>query len=192
MPSFSYEGFTPGGHIERGRMNAATRAELTTLLKQRGLFVTTEAEMRCMQQGFTLLELLLVISLVALVAQISFPIVKARLTPDLSWEVREMAAALRATRAHAMSTGQSQFVEVDIKAGTYRTPTKPQAIQLYAPSKIEVTRAKQFNRHLERSRIAFFSDGSSSGGRVELHDAKSRWRLQVRWLTGTIDVRELP
>ncbi|MCF5652136.1 hypothetical protein GIV49_21580, partial [Pseudomonas syringae] len=41
------------------------------------------------------------------------------------------------------------------------------------------------------SAVEFYPDGGSSGGNVVVSDGDRRWRIDIGWLTGSVQVRTL-
>ncbi|MCF5209466.1 general secretion pathway protein GspH, partial [Pseudomonas syringae] len=41
------------------------------------------------------------------------------------------------------------------------------------------------------SAVEFYPDGGSSGGNVVVADGDRRWRIDIGWLTGSVQVRTL-
>ena len=120
-------------------------------------------------QGFTLLEMLLVIAISAIVLATLVPnfgpaISRAQLTTA----TRDIASALRLTRALAISQGQDSTLEIDTNDGTYRVSGRPKTYSL--PSGIELGLLTTSTETLDegRGRVRFFPDGSATGGRVTL------------------------
>jgi general secretion pathway protein H len=134
--------------------------------------------------GFTLLEMLLVLTLLGLVATIAVP----RLTRpsdalQLSAAAREMTSALRLTRSAAIAGNSEQVLLIDVERRSFASSTLaerrfPPEIQ----ARLKVAEPERISA--ARGGFRFFPDGSSTGGEVELTLRQQRVKLCVHWLTG--------
>lgn len=146
-----------------------------------------------LHRGFTLLEVLVVVALIATASAVLLGAMSGALPgQQLRDATGRMAAEMRATRARALATGRDQLFEIDIPAhrwqagGTGASMTRsgawPEAINVSA------TAAREEQLRAETAVIRFFADGSSTGGRVVLRRGDAAWRIDVAWLTGTVRV----
>ena len=139
------------------------------------------------QRGFTLLEMLVVILLIGVAAGLlglgmrqGLQVAKERRV------VGQMVEALRTTRAEAIISGQAARTEFDLQARTFQAPRRaPQ----HWPAQLQVTlhSAEQLG-----SAVAFYADGSSTGGNLLLANGTRRWRIDIGWLTGSVQSKVLP
>lgn len=138
-------------------------------------------------RGFTLIEMLAVIVLIAIAATVIGVSLHGRGRSELDATAHRIAAGLRDTRAHAMATRQPQWFTLDLRDHTYAAPGHdPRAIP--ADASIDVTSAQQDADAQGDARIRFFPDGSSSGGHIVLRSPRYGVRVNVDWLTGAVDV----
>jgi general secretion pathway protein H len=144
-------------------------------------------------RGFTLLEVLVVVALIATASTLLLGAMAGALPgQQLRDATGRMAAEMRATRARALATGRDQLFEIDIaghrwqagpaKSNLARSGAWPEAIDVSA------TAAREEQLRAETAVIRFFADGSSTGGRVVLRRGDAAWRIDVAWLTGTVRV----
>ncbi|KRG69653.1 type II secretion system protein XpsH [Pseudoxanthomonas dokdonensis] len=139
-------------------------------------------------QGVTLLEMLLVIALIALVGTLSAVVLTGGLSGmQLRSQAKQLAAQLRYTRTQAMARGESQQFVIQPDAHRWQAAADhhgeiPQALA------IRFTGARQAQPAKGQGAIVFFSDGGSTGGRIELQDKRAVWRIDVAWLTGEVSV----
>lgn len=138
------------------------------------------------QRGFTLLEILLVMALVAIIGVLVLGVVTGGFDrTQLRTSAKELAAQLRFARAHAIATGTPQRFEIDPQARTWRG-ADDRAGEL--PRKLDVvfTGAREVQPAQGVGAIVFFGDGASTGGRVQLRLRDAAWNVDVAWLTGEV------
>lgn len=144
------------------------------------MWETGEAPDECeTQAGFTLIEMLVILAIIALISGIMFPSVERALQrQELVAAKLSVEGALRATRAAAIRGG-----------GTVRFDTTPdrRAIR-YAGTVEELPKSATIT--VSDRGIAFFPDGSTSGGEVILLDRSGVVRWAVRSTTGAIERRQ--
>jgi general secretion pathway protein H len=138
------------------------------------------------QRGFTLIEIVVVVGLIALLTAV----IAATVTGGLgSAKVRaaskDLVAALRFTRSQAVVKRESQVLMLDVGRHAYRAPGRdwvelPEAMQL------SMLTAAQEQVDDEIGQIRFYADGSSTGGNIELRRGEALWRIDVAWLTGEV------
>jgi general secretion pathway protein H len=145
------------------------------------------------QQGFTLLELMVVIGILALAVAIVAPSLnRARLSLLARSAAYELAAGLRAARAAAQSANRDQIVTIDLARHRYwaegvvapRTFPANVAVELAVPESERLGPAA--------GRVRFFPDGSASGARVVLNDGRQAASVLVDWLNGAVRIELRP
>lgn len=139
------------------------------------------------QRGFTLLEMLVVILVISLAASLLGLGVRQGLQAAQERRaVGQMVEALRTTRAGAIVNGQAARTVFDLRERTFQTPGR--ALQRW-PSQLHVTlhTAEQVGAAVE-----FYPDGSSTGGNLLVANGTRRWRIDIGWLTGSVQSRALP
>ncbi|KAF2411107.1 type II secretion system protein H (GspH) [Pseudomonas antarctica] len=139
------------------------------------------------QRGFTLLEMLVVILLIGLAAGLlglgvrqGLQVAKERRA------VGQIVDALRTTRAGAVISGAAARTEFDLPGMTFQAPGRTQHRW---PSELHVS---LHTAERAGSAIEFYPDGSSTGGHLLLANGSRRWRIDVGWLTGSVQSKALP
>ena len=136
--------------------------------------------------GFTLLEILAVMALLAIaLAVTAFSLDGGLDRARLDASARDIAAALRHTRTRALVEHHAQWFTLDLNAHTFTSPGRdPQGIP--GGTVLHVTSAKEDVERPGQARIRFFPDGSSTGGNIELVRKHREVRIDVDWLTGAV------
>jgi general secretion pathway protein H len=136
--------------------------------------------------GFTLLEMLVVLAILALTATMAVP-----LLPSGSEALRletassELTAALRVTRSAAIMRNTQTTLMVDVDRRTFRSTVVPQ--RSFAPNiEAKLTYASGVRSAPSDGGFQFFPDGSSTGGDVTLSLRGKQVKLCVDWLTGMV------
>ncbi len=134
--------------------------------------------------GFTMLESLVVLALLSLVVGMSSQLLRppsGRLR--LESATRSFCATLRATRSRAIATNAEAAVVIDLDRKSYASPVGGESL-LPAEAQIALDVASAQRLSERRAAIAFFPDGTSTGGDVTLLTPDARATIGVNWLTG--------
>lgn len=148
-----------------------------------------EAQGAAYERGFTLLETLIVITLLAVVAAALSPSLIPTPNTQLRANASELISALRDTRLYAMQHRQQADLQIDTARQSYLTPGKQQAVRLKGDFQMQLTTA-QAQLLGSSGSIRFMPDGSSTGGRITLSNGSLLRHIDVEWLTGRIRVIE--
>jgi len=141
-------------------------------------------------RGFTLVEIIAVLALIALAMTLVAVTVGDGLTgARVKAASRDLVAALRYTRGQAIVQRKSQTLAIDVEGRRYQAPGK-KWIQLPARMDMKLETARSEMEDDSTGRIRFFADGASTGGNVELMLGEVVWRIEVNWLTGEVVVIE--
>ena len=137
--------------------------------------------------GFTLMEMLLVMAIVALVLAVAPPLLSAAMPGlQLKGAARELAAALRQTRSRALTLGGETALELDLQGHRARITGSAQTVPLPEALDITLVTADQELDDDQHGRIRFYPDGTSTGGRITLRHGDSGYEVDVDWLTGRV------
>jgi general secretion pathway protein H len=140
--------------------------------------------------GFTLLELLAVLLILAMVAAVVVPSLGGGAAVEVKSAARSLAAGLRQTRNRALNDNRSAILALDVAKREFRLPGEQRAHRL--PERVHITlftaRSEQLSE--QGGAIRFFPDGSSTGGRITLSIDSLRYLVNVDWLTGRVKVIE--
>lgn len=135
-------------------------------------------------RGFTLLETLVVLVILALTLAVVVPAVSKGLGTSLNDVARDMHSGLRQARNEAVSQQQSTLFVLDLdghafRAGADSVQNIPQNLELHSR-----TAAREMRDG--RAGVRFYPDGSSSGGRIGVSEGDAYVWLDVDWLTGRV------
>jgi general secretion pathway protein H len=139
-------------------------------------------------KGFTLFELLVVLVLLALIAAVSAPLLSKGLgRAEAKGSAQDVAAALRRARGEAVVRNTDAVLTVDVNERSFWI-AGAETHDLPAALEVELFTAQTEQISDDVGNIRFFSDGSSTGGEIVLADGKSKFHVQVDWLTGRVSV----
>lgn len=139
-------------------------------------------------RGFTLLELLLVLAIIAIAVLLGTGAIGRGMDGlKLRSAANGIAAQLRFTRAQALATGEPQRFTIDPAAHAWQAP-KDRHGTLPPRASVVFTGAREAQPAEGEGAIVFFADGASTGGRVRLQQGAAAWQVDVAWLTGQVDV----
>jgi general secretion pathway protein H len=134
--------------------------------------------------GFTLLEMLIVIAILALATAVAMPIF-ARPSDGVRLQAtaRDLINALRLTRTMAIARNAEIALAIDVDKRTFASAAIQ--AQSFGPDiTAELTFAAPEQSAQATGGFRFFPDGSSSGGDVRLRLRGREARICVNWLTG--------
>ena len=136
--------------------------------------------------GFSLLEMILVVALIAVASLLAAMVVTGGLEGmRLRSSSKEIALQLRYTRAQAIATGQPQRFVIDPRGHRWQAPNGKHC-KIPSALAVEFTGAREAQPRAGEGGILFFPDGASTGGRVQLRAKQAVSRIDVAWLTGEV------
>lgn len=137
------------------------------------------------RRGFTLLELIIVISLISLILGISTVFLAGALSSSkLSSTVREIKATIRHARALAQSTGGSQSIVIDLDSRTYSIQGRAQKDIPDDVNIMVVDNVKGEEISNGSYRMVFNATGGIDGGRIILWNEKKKVYIEMDPITG--------
>jgi general secretion pathway protein H len=149
----------------------------------------TRGQARSAERGFTLLELMAVMALLALLVGLVLPSLMH------SWEragaranIRKLSSALRLARSEAATQGRQVRLFLNLKTGRFSVEGSNFQGELTGLRLAEVQLVWE-DRDKTRGYVAFYGDGSSSGGQVVLLEPTGqRHLIKVQPITGRVDL----
>ncbi|WP_457152592.1 GspH/FimT family pseudopilin [Mesorhizobium sp. P5_C1] len=142
--------------------------------------------------GFTLVEMLVVLAIMALVASIAAPgLVSNYRTKNLETMAGEITMRLRLSRTSAIATARPKQVVVDLGTRIIRFGERD-IVALPDDVKMTVVTGQQTVIGDRQTVLTFLPDGSASGMDISLQQKGRTARIAVNWLTGLPTWRALP
>lgn len=154
---------------------------------------------RCLQRGFTLLELMVVFAIAALIVGVSVPYT-ARLFETMQYRdaVRTISAAATSARYQAITSGQA--VDLVLYPDERSFAVNPAAVPINREEmetlgnglQMDVIAAREISPGNGFAAIRFYPQGSSTGGSVSvLRENGDGVRLRIDWLLGRVTQESL-
>ncbi len=168
------------------------------------------------QAGFTLIEILIVVTLVAALSAVLIATIGGGMDGlRLRGTAKDIAGELRHARAQAMAKGEVQRFVIDPKERRWSSgatsqqgsnqasdesrgegrsetsgETSGETREGEVSKKIDIVfiGARELQPRRGQGAIVFFEDGASSGGRIQLRQDKAAWNIDVAWLTGEVSL----
>lgn len=145
-------------------------------------------------QGFSLLELMVVIAILGLVFSLSAAQLSAPSeTQLLRLETRKVISHLRAVRAQALSHSRIFVVEMNEEEIGYAVSPSGETLEVPEGMTLTITpdaTGSEAGITTISSAVRFYPDGSAGGGTISLSTENEMNHLIVNWMTGEISLSE--
>ena len=136
-------------------------------------------------KGFTLLELLVVIMIIALMTTVVGVNLRGKQSADLDSVGRTLIADLRYVRSKALVGSADTAITIDVSGKNYFS--QDATISRSFPQEISVAiTVDEKNIAGTKGRIVFYPDGSSSGGKIKLIKDGKELEVVTTWLNGYV------
>jgi general secretion pathway protein H len=144
---------------------------------------------RAHQRGFTLLEMVCVIAIVAMLAAVLLPLLPQHTSRSrLQAYALEMATLLKADRNAAIRRRAEVSTLVDARSRAIRSGVSAQAIRIPDDVRFDALLPQTCRQQAALSTISFFANGTSCGGTIALTRFDTGYEIRVNWLTGRIEI----
>jgi len=141
------------------------------------------------QTGFTLIEMVCVIALIAMLAAVLLPIAPRQTSRSrLQAYALETATLLKADRNAAIRAGADVSTLVDARSRAIRSGVTSQIIRIPDDVRFDALLPATCRQQVALSTISFFADGMSCGGTIALARLDTAYEIRVNWLTGRIEI----
>src|SRR5262245_2386347 len=141
------------------------------------------------QAGFTLLEMICVVAVIAMLAAIVLPAIPVGTSrPRLQGYALETAALLKADRTAAMRRRAEVATVVDAPRRMVRSGVSGRAVRMPTDVNVDAMLAARCNNRPAGPTIRHFASGMSCGGVIALTRHGVGYEVRVNWLTGGVEV----
>jgi general secretion pathway protein H len=141
------------------------------------------------EDGFTLIEMVCVLAIVAILAAILMPRVSGETSrPRLEGYAIEVAAILKGDRTAAMKAGRQIATSIDANLRSFRSGATGRAMQVADDVVVTALLPERCNDRPALSTVSFFPNGMSCGGVIKLDRGEHGYEIRINWLTGGIEI----
>jgi general secretion pathway protein H len=134
--------------------------------------------------GFTLLELMVVLAILALLAGLALPQLAAARGPSAEVAARDLVASLRDARLQAITQHRMAVFWLDLATRTYGIEGAGTR-RLPPDSHLEMWTVAD-RATAARGTVEFYPDGGASGGRILVERRGQRRLVTIDWLDGAV------
>jgi len=139
--------------------------------------------------GFTLIEMVCVLAVIALLAAIALPRLPQGTTrQQLEGYTIEVATLLKSERLAAIRERRQVTTDIDARGRVLRGGASGRLVRLPEDVVFDALLPDRCNQRPAFSSISFFASGMSCGGTIALTRFGIGYEIRVNWLTGGVDV----
>ena len=141
------------------------------------------------QTGFSLLEMVCAMALIAILAAVLLPIAPRNTSrARLQAYALETATLLKSDRNAAIRARADVSTLVDAPSRAIRSGATSQTIRIPDDVRFDALLPRTCQQRAVLSTISFFADGMSCGGAITLARLDMAYEIRVNWLTGRIEI----
>jgi general secretion pathway protein H len=141
------------------------------------------------EAGVSLLELLVVLSILALAGVLAMPLV-GRTPGDavLVATARKLASDMRTARAAAIRDNAERTLTIDLAQRRFRVDGVTGFSPIASGIAVDFITLRKERLSAGQGRLRFFADGSASGGNIVLRGGGHTLTVRLDWMTGHASV----
>ncbi len=141
------------------------------------------------ERGFTLLEIVCVLAIVALLAAVLLPFIPHETSRSrLQAYALQAATLLKADRNAAIRDRSDVATVVDTQGRAIRSGASRAVIRIPDDVRFDALLPQTCRQRTALSTISFFANGTSCGGTIALTRFDAGFEIRVNWLTGRIEI----
>lgn len=141
------------------------------------------------ERGFTLLEIVCVLAIIALLAAVLLPFIPHQTSRSrLQAYALQAATLLKADRNAAIRDRTNVATVVDAQARAIRSGASRAVIRIPDDVRFDALLPQTCRQRTALSTIDFFANGTSCGGTIALTRFDAGFEIRVNWLTGRIEI----
>jgi general secretion pathway protein H len=141
------------------------------------------------EDGFTLLEVVCVLAIVAMLVAVLMPAMSGSTSrPRLEAYALEAATVLKTDRTAAIRRRTFVATDVNVSARMIRSGATGRVLRIASDVVIEAVLPDRCNGRLASPAISFLPSGMSCGGVIRLSRRGAGYEIRVNWLTGGTEV----
>ena len=141
------------------------------------------------ERGFTLLEIVCVLAIIALLAAVLLPFIPQQTSRSrLQAYALQAATLLKADRNAAIRDRTNVATVVDAQARAIRPGASRAVIRIPDDVRFDALLPQTCRQRTALSTIDFFANGTSCGGTIALNRLDAGFEIRVNWLTGRIEI----
>ena len=141
------------------------------------------------EDGFTLLEIICVLAIVGLLAEIALPAIpRGTSRARMEGYALDIAALLKGDRNAAIRRRGQVATALSAQSQTVRSGATGASVQLPADVAFDAILAQRCGGRAAGKTIDFFPSGMSCGGTIALSRKGVGFEVRVNWLTGGVEV----
>ena len=141
------------------------------------------------ERGFTLLEMVCVLGIIALLTAVLLPFIPRETSRSrLQAYALQAATLLKADRNAAIVGQTSVGTLVDAQGRAIRSGASQAALRIPDDVRFDALLPQTCRQRAALSTISFFANGTSCGGTIALSRFDAGYEIRVNWLTGRVEV----
>jgi general secretion pathway protein H len=147
------------------------------------------------QRGFSLLEMVCVLAIIALMASVLLPFIPHQTSRSrLQAYALQTATLLKADRNAAIERSTTVATLVDAASRVIHSGSSRLTVRIPDDVRFDAVLPQSCQRQAALSTIRFFDNGSSCGGSIALTRLDAAYEVRVNWLTGRVEIvaRDIP